>query len=140
VLQLCPSVQFPFPKLFSHFFWPKLVEKNNETYVLPFLNDCCCATTNFDMWMSKGAHDVFALVKRNLGSNWKPKQITLVLFKVAKTIRQPLHVNLIDLLDAYDLRNKIITYEKDEGSNLNTLTSALKSVVKCETLGLEESF
>ncbi len=29
---------------------------------------------------------------------------------------------------------------KDEGSNLNTLTNALKFVVKCETLSLEESF
>jgi hypothetical protein len=29
---------------------------------------------------------------------------------------------------------------KDEGSNLNTLTSALKSIVKCETLNLEEIF
>jgi hypothetical protein len=43
-------------------------------------------------------------------------------------------------MDAYGLRNKIITYVKDEGLNLNTLTSALKLVVKCEILGLEESF
>jgi hypothetical protein len=48
--------------------------------------------------------------------------------------------NIIDLLDAYGLRNKIITYVKDEGSNLNTLTNALKFVVKCEALGLEENF
>jgi hypothetical protein len=48
--------------------------------------------------------------------------------------------NFINLLYAYGLRNKIITYVKDEGSNLNTLIIALKSVVKCETLGLKESF
>jgi hypothetical protein len=48
--------------------------------------------------------------------------------------------NFIDFMDAYGLRNKIITYVKDEGLNLNTLTNALKLVVKCETLGLEESF
>jgi hypothetical protein len=29
---------------------------------------------------------------------------------------------------------------KYEGSNLNTLINVLKFVVKCETLGLEESF
>jgi hypothetical protein len=45
----------------------------------------------------------------------------------------------INLLDAYGLRNKIITNVKDEGSILNTLTSTLKSIVKCETLGLKES-
>jgi hypothetical protein len=48
--------------------------------------------------------------------------------------------NLIELLDAYGLRSKIITYVKYEGSNLNTLINVLKFVVKCETLGLEESF
>jgi hypothetical protein len=62
------------------------------------------------------------------------------LFGATKIIGQVLARNLIDLLDAYGLRNKIITYVKDEGSNLNTLSSALKFVVKCETLGLEESF
>ncbi len=62
------------------------------------------------------------------------------MFGATKIIGQVLARNLIDLLDAYGLRNKIITYVKDEGSNLNTLSSALKFVVKCETLGLEESF
>jgi hypothetical protein len=48
--------------------------------------------------------------------------------------------NLIELLGAYGLKNKIIAYMKDEGSNLNTLTNVLKSIVKCETLGLKENF
>jgi hypothetical protein len=38
------------------------------------------------------------------------------------------------------VRNKIITYVKDEGSNLNTLTNVLNFVAKCETFGLEENF
>jgi hypothetical protein len=38
------------------------------------------------------------------------------------------------------VRNKIIPYVKDEGSNLNTLTNVLNSVVKCETFGLEGNF
>jgi hypothetical protein len=62
------------------------------------------------------------------------------LFEAVETIGQTLVRNLIELLDAYGLRNKIIAYVKDEGSNLNTLSNALNFVVKCETLGLEESF
>jgi hypothetical protein len=42
------------------------------------------------------------------------------------------------LLDQYELRNKIIADVKDEDSNLNTMTIALKIVVKCEVLGLDE--
>jgi hypothetical protein len=62
------------------------------------------------------------------------------LFEATKITGQALVRNLIGLLNACGLKNKIITYVKDEVSNLNTLTNALKSVVKCETLGLEESF
>jgi len=39
-----------------------LVEKMKQEYVLPTLKKCYFATTTFDLWMSKGAHDVFALV------------------------------------------------------------------------------
>jgi hypothetical protein len=90
--------------------------------------------------MSKSAHDVFALVLNFLGFNWKPKQIILGLFEVVEITRKALIKNLIDLLDAYSLRNKIITYVKDECSNLNTLTNVLKYVVKCEASCLEENF
>jgi hypothetical protein len=38
-------------------------------------------------------------------------------------------INLIDLLNAYGLRNKIITYVKNESSNLTPITNALKLVV-----------
>jgi hypothetical protein len=130
----------PFSKKISHNILLDLVGKTNQTYVFPLLNECYCVTGSFDLWMSKGAHDVFALVINFFECNWKPKQMTFGLFEDVETIGQALARNLIDLLDAYGLRNKIITYVKDEGSNLNTLTNALKFVVKCEALGLEESF
>jgi hypothetical protein len=39
------------------------VEKTNETYVLAFFEKYYFSmTTNFDLYMSKGAHNVFALV------------------------------------------------------------------------------
>ncbi len=59
--------------------WRKL-----KKHVLPLLNDCYCDTTNFDLWMSKGAHDVFALVINFLGFDWKPKQIILVCLKLLR--------------------------------------------------------
>jgi hypothetical protein len=48
--------------------------------------------------------------------------------------------NLTKLFDQYGLRNKIIAYVKDEGSNFNIITIALKLVVKCEVFCLDESF
>jgi len=61
------------------------------------------------------------------------------LFEVIKIIRQVLARNLVNILNAYGLKNKIIAYVKDKGLNLNSLANPLKFVVKCETLGLEKS-
>jgi hypothetical protein len=47
---------------------------------------------------------------------------------------------LIELLDQYDLKKKIIAYVKDEGENLNVMTTILKFVVNCEVLGMEKNF
>jgi len=46
---------------------------------------------------------------------------------------------LTKLFDQYGLRNKIIAYLKDEGLDLNIVTIVLKSIIKCEVLGLDES-
>jgi len=97
-------------------------------------------TTSFDLWMSKRAHDIFGLVINFLGSNWQPKHVTIGLFQVIKINGQTLTNNLTKLLDQYGLRNKMIVYVKDEVSNLNTMTIVLKYFVKCEVLGLDESF
>jgi hypothetical protein len=45
------------------------MEKMKKVYVLPKLADYIFATTNFDLWMSKGAHDIFSLVMNFLESN-----------------------------------------------------------------------
>jgi len=38
------------------------LEKNNQLYVLLALASCYSVTTSFDLWMSKGAYDIFAFV------------------------------------------------------------------------------
>jgi hypothetical protein len=48
--------------------------------------------------------------------------------------------NLTKLLDIYELRRKIVAYVKDEGCNLNIMTTTLKSIINCDVLSLEKSF
>ncbi len=62
------------------------------------------------------------------------------MFEATKTTTQALVRSLTKLLNKYGLRKKIITYVKNEGSNLNAMTITLKAVVNCESLGLEENF
>jgi len=64
------------------------------------------------------------------------QHVTIGLFEATKTIGQALAKSLTKLLDTYGLRKKIIVFVKDEGSNFNAMTGALKFVVNCEFLGL----
>jgi hypothetical protein len=48
--------------------------------------------------------------------------------------------NLTKLLDIYEQTRKIIAYVKDEGFNLSTITTTLKSIESCDVLNLEEIF
>ncbi len=64
----------------------------------------------------------------------------LSLFEATDITKQTLVKKLTKLLDNYALKEKIITYVKDEGSNLNIMITTLKSIIRCDMLGLEESF
>ncbi len=52
-----------------------------------------------------------------IGADWQPNHITLGLFQATNISGQTLTINLIELLDIYELKRKIIIYVKDEGSN-----------------------
>jgi hypothetical protein len=109
-----------------------------QIYVLSKLGDCI-STTSFDLWMFKGAHDIFSNVINFLGFYQQPTHVIIGLFEATKIINQALATNLIKLFDQYGLRKKLIAYVKDEGSNIITMIIALKSIVKCEVLNLDES-
>jgi hypothetical protein len=94
----------------------------------------------FDLWMSKGVDDIFALVINFFDENWQSKKVTIGRFEATETIGQTLARNLRNLLNSYGLNNKIIAFVKNEGENFNSMTTTLKIVVNCEGLGLKKSF
>jgi hypothetical protein len=68
------------------------------------------------------------------------KHITLGLFEPTDTSGHTLAKKLIEQLDSYASRKKKIVYVKDAGSNLNIMTTTLKSIVSFDMLSLEENF
>lgn len=52
-----------------------LIEKTKQTYVLLVLTNCAVVITSFDLWISKGEHDVFCIgcecFKENIESHEK---------------------------------------------------------------------
>jgi hypothetical protein len=61
ILCLCQKLNFTSGRQFSQEILLGLVEKTSQHYVLLALVDCFSLTTIFDLWMSKGAYDDFAL-------------------------------------------------------------------------------
>jgi hypothetical protein len=83
--KLCPRLVFPSRKTFVDDVLSRLVEKTMFTYVHPTLINCISATCTFDLWMSKGAHDVFVIVVNFLSNKWEAKHIIIELFEVFET-------------------------------------------------------
>jgi hypothetical protein len=81
IMHLCPKIVFSQKNLVD------LMEKMKEEYVLLKLNECYYATTSFYLWMSKNAHDIFALVISFLNEEWQPQHVTIGLFEANETIR-----------------------------------------------------
>jgi hypothetical protein len=75
-----------------------LVEKTKQKYILPKLKQCYSATS-FDLWMSKGAHDVFTLVISFLSEKWQLQHITIGLFEANETTGHVTVKKLTKLLD-----------------------------------------
>ncbi len=71
------------------------------------MHDCKITIASFDLWMSKGAHDIFSLVINFLEVDWQSTHVTLGLLEANETIGQALVKILIELLDVYGLIKKM---------------------------------
>ncbi len=85
--------------------------------------------TTYDLWMTHGLNDTFALTFNYINKKWKPCHTTMAIFEVHETTRATIISQLKDLLTWCDLLDKIIAYVKDENANMNTLTTTLTSIV-----------
>ena len=130
-----PRVVFPSCKSLTEDVLLAMVEHTLKTIVRPALSACCTVTATFDLWMSKGAQDTFALVVNFLSADWEPMHVIVGLFEANDTTCVALAVQLRLPLEKFDLTKKVIYYVKDEGTNLGTMTQALKTVVSCDVLG-----
>ncbi len=58
IYALLSSSCLPFKKALSQEMLPNLMEKTKQKYVFPMLTYCHYTITTFDLWMTKGSHDV----------------------------------------------------------------------------------
>jgi hypothetical protein len=82
--RLRPRVVFLIKELFVDDVFFGLVEKTMFTCVHLAFANCISSTCTFDLWMSKGAHDVF-VVDNFLSYKWEAKHITIRFFEMSNS-------------------------------------------------------
>ncbi len=92
---------------------------------------------NFDLWISKGGMDTFALVTNYMNDFWTTMQATIGLFKVHENTTISMVRHLCTLLGKYDLMCYVIGFVKDEGNNLMFIVTSLHSIIDHHRLNFD---
>ncbi len=116
-----------------------LGRKKHEFICVAYIGWLFVYHLHIELWMLKGAHDIFVMVINFIHNDWEVKHIT-ILFEVIDTSGIAMATKLQELLDWFALIDKIVTYVNDERFNLQTCASALNSIVSCSILVLLEPF
>jgi hypothetical protein len=103
------------------------------TLILPSLAYATTISCNFDLWMSKGDVDTFALVIIFLNESWIPMYVTMGLFQVHETSGQSMVIQLESLLSKFGSMH-CDCIVKNESSNLIAMASTLRPIINCEPL------
>jgi hypothetical protein len=66
------SLFFPFQTTIIEEVLPTMVKKTMQLHVLPRLVEATTLSASFDLWMSRGGVNTFALVINYLNESWMP--------------------------------------------------------------------
>ena len=136
VADLDPRIKFPCRKTFTASILPKFAGETRTTYVINHMKYASCVTITFDLWMSRGAQDIFSVMAHWLDEKLKMTSRHLQLVKMDGTKGVEIAAKLSCLLEDYGIKDKVIAYVTDGGSNLATCTAALVGLVKCMYLDI----
>jgi hypothetical protein len=121
-----PQVVFTSCRTLMENILPSMMKCTLQEFVFPFVNVTTSIITTFHLWINKDAFNTFALVINFLTLDWEPKLVTTGLFEAKRTFKVNLAGQLQVLFKEYTYINEIIYYAKYEGTNLSTMTNALK--------------
>lgn len=141
VMRQCGRVNFPAGRQLADEVIPRMVSQTMEKYILPVLTGCVTATASFDVWMSRRGVNTIALVIHFINESWVPCRVTIGVFEAPDTAAgAALAMEVKELLNSFNLTDKIIAFVMDDDLRLGSLTSALSSMVVCAPLQLSEPY
>jgi ribulose 1,5-bisphosphate synthetase/thiazole synthase len=94
-----------------------LMQKTLVEYVCLKLPIYVLSMCTFDLWTSKGPHNVFGVIVNFMLMNWEPKHITISLFQASYTINATMAFQFLQLLTSFSYLEGV-AYVKDEEVNL----------------------
>jgi TRAP-type mannitol/chloroaromatic compound transport system permease large subunit len=106
-----------------------MVKKTMQLHVLLRFVEETTLLTSFDLWMSRGCMDTFALVINYLNESRIPQHFTIALFEVHGSTGFSMVSHLHSLLEKYDLMHHMITIMKNEGSNLMFMATTVPLLI-----------
>ncbi len=113
VFRLCPKVNFPCRKVFIWKVIFTLMKQTLIAYVQFSLAKFLSTTCTFNLWMLKGAHNVFAMIVNFLSTNCEPKDVIIGLFKTHDMNETTMAMKLKEIFNKLGLTQKIVAYIKD---------------------------
>jgi hypothetical protein len=111
-----------------------MVKKTMDQLVLSSLASKAIMSISFNSQMSYDIVDIFVLVINFLNDTEVPMHFTMGLFEVNETTEQSLVAQVRFLLKKFGMLHWVITFVKDEGTNLITMAIALHFIIDCEPL------
>jgi hypothetical protein len=88
----------------------------------------------------KGVVDIFALVINFINESWNRIDVNVSLFEVDETNGKNMVVHFKSLLSNFGLMHHVIAFMKDEDNNLNTMATALRSIIICQPLKFNQVY
>jgi hypothetical protein len=136
ILKQCGHVMFPSKHQLVNEMIPTIENKSMDKYVIPSLASWITYIVSFYLWIFCAGHDTFTMLVNFINDEWELVHITMGILEVQNIVGVAMVAQVKMLLNSFGLLNKVVTYVKDEGSNLITLTFVLALVVFCFPLQL----
>lgn len=128
---LMPSCLFPSHSQLLEKVFHIMITMCMDMHVLPKLVSATIVFTSFDLWMSNGGVNTFALVINYLIKTWEPMHILIEFFEVSEIIGLCIAWQLQSLFENFGLIHQVIACVKDGGNNLASMARTFCSIIHC---------
>jgi len=129
VLKQNPHLNFPLKWVSRKGMLPKVPKRTKENFVSISLASCNICTMSFDLWMVKGGVDTFVLIVHFSNDKWEFCHVIMGFFKIVKTTKGVLALQMNDLLVKRGLNVHVLVYVKDQANNLSIMTFIFTLIV-----------